>query len=113
MGAKIHLHWPLELEERQRSADGAGGFVETWVQLGTLWGDVQARGVSATEVSAGAMTRVRYRVIVRGAPEGDPKRPKTGQRFRNGAKAYTIDSVSENDPSGMYLVCWAREEVLA
>lgn len=113
MGQEINLNWRLVLQERQRVADGAGGYAETWVDLGTLWGDVQARGVSATEVSAGSTSLVRYRIMVRGASEGDPQRPQVGQRFRNGAKVYTIDSVSENDPNGMYLLCWAREEVLA
>ena len=113
MGQQISLNWPLTLEERQRVADGSGGFSETWVELGMLWGDVRARGASATEVTAGATSLVRYRIFVRGAPEGNAKRPEVGQRFRNGSKAYTIDSVSENDPQGTYLMCVAREEVLA
>lgn len=113
MGQEISLNWPLALEERQRSADGSGGYTETWIELGLLWGDVRARGASTTEVTAGATTLVRYRIFVRGAREGDPKRPQVGQRFRNGSKAYTIDSVSENDPRGAYLMCVAREEVLA
>jgi head-tail adaptor len=113
VGKSISLNWPLRLEERQRTADGAGGFSETWVELGLLWGEVQARSASATEVTAGSTSLVRYRIYVRGAAEGDPKRPKVGQRFWNGAKVYVIDSVSENDPHGSYLTCWAREEVLA
>ena len=113
MGQQISLNWSLTLEERQRTADGAGGFTETWIELGQLWGDVRARGASATEVTAGTTTLARYQIFVRGVAEGNPKRPKVGQRLRNGSKAYTIDSVSENDPRGMYLLCIAREEVLA
>lgn len=113
MGRQISLNWPLTLEERQRTADGSGGFTETWVELGMLWADVRARGARSTEVTAGATTLVRYQIFVRGAHEGDPKRPQVGQRFRNGSKAYTIESVSENDPRGAYLLCVAQEEVLA
>ena len=107
------LNWALVLEERQRVADGAGGFSETCVALGTLWGEVQARGASVTEVSAGATSLARYRIYVRGAALDDPKRPRVGQRFRYDDRAYTIDSVSESDPSAMYLMCLAREEVLS
>lgn len=112
MARPVLLNWRLFLEERQRVSDGAGGFSETWVQLGQLWGEIQTRSVQATEVSAGGTSLERHRILVRGAAEGDPRRPLTGQRFRNGSKAYTIDSVSENDASGMYLLCWTREEVL-
>ncbi len=107
------LNWALVLEERQRVADGAGGFNETWVTLGTVWGEVQARGARVTEVSAGATSLARYRIYVRGAPKDDLKRPKVGQRFRYGDSAYTIDSVSESDSSAMYLMCLVREEVLS
>jgi head-tail adaptor len=113
MARPIRLSWPLVLEERQRVADGAGGYTETWVEVGMLWGDMQSRGVSATEATAGAISRIRYRIIVRGAPEGSQMRPQIGQRFRNGGRAFAIDSVSESDPSGIHLECWAREEVLA
>jgi head-tail adaptor len=109
----VSLNWPLTLEQRQRVPDGGGGFAETWVVLGQMWGEVHSRGVRATEVEAGALSRIRYRIVVRGAADGSVMRPKTGQRFRNGAKAYAIDSVSEMDASAVYLECWAREEVLA
>lgn len=113
MGQDVSLKWQLALEDRQRIPDGSGGYSESWVPLGTVWAHVQARGVSATEVSAGSTTLVRYKITVRGAPEGSPKRIKTGQRFRNGSKVYTVDSVSESDATGLYLVCSARKEVLA
>ena len=112
MTRPVLLNWLLILEERQRVSDGVGGFLETWVQLGQLWGEIQTRSVQATEVSAGTTSLERHRILVRGAAEGDPRRPAAGQRFRNGSKAYSIDSVSENDASASYLLCWTREEVL-
>ena len=110
---QVNLNWRLTLEERQRVADGAGGFSDTWVVLGQLWGDVQSRTGLASEVAGGTTSRVRHRIVVRGAAEGAPERPKTGQRFRNGSRIYIIDSVSELDATGIYLVCWTREEVLS
>ncbi len=113
MGSDIKLNWVLRLEEKQRVPDGAGGFTETWVGLGKLWAQVASRGVSATEVTAGSTSLARYRIFVRGASVGDPQRPQVGQRFRGVNRYYAIDSVSESDPSGAYLICMAREEVLA
>ena len=113
MSKDIALNWRFTLEERQRVADGSGGYTDTWVALGQLWGDMQTRGVSGSGIPAGDLNRVRYRVIVRGAPDGDPMRPKIGQRLRDGARALTIDAVTERDASGLYLVVWAQEETLA
>ena len=55
MARPVLLNWRLFLEERQRVSDGTGGFSETWVQLGQLWGEIQTRSVRATEVSAGGV----------------------------------------------------------
>jgi len=100
----------LVLEGPQRVADGAGGFVEAWVALGTLWAEVVAgagREVAGQEVT---LTSVPYRITVRGAPQGAPSRPRPEQRFRDGARVFHISAVSERDPGGRYLVCFAREE---
>lgn len=107
------LNWSLTLEERQRVADGAGGFSETWVALGQLWGELRTRGVGDGAVAAGELHRVRYRIIVRGSAEGELTRPKTGQRFRTGNRVFDIDAVTEMDATGRYLIVWAREERLA
>ena len=110
---QVNLKWKLALEERQRVADGAGGFADTWVVLGHLWGDVQSRSSSTSEVIGGTTSKVRQRIVVRGVAEGAVERPKIGQRFVYGQRVYAIDSVSEMDGSGIYLVCWTREEVLS
>ncbi|MEM6618561.1 MAG: head-tail adaptor protein [Pseudomonadota bacterium] len=107
-----HLNWPLRLEERQRVADGAGGFSETWVLRGNLWGDVVVRGVSEADAAAGEFSRVRYRITLRGAQEGDPARPRVGDRLVSGSRIFDVEAVTEKDATGRYLVAWAREEVL-
>lgn len=113
MSGSISLNWPLQLEEQQRVPDGAGGYSETWVGLGQIWGDIRTRGVAGGAAAAGELNRVRYRIFVRGAAEGAPMRPKVGQRLRSGTRAFEIDAVTEMDATGVYLVVWAREEVLA
>jgi head-tail adaptor len=111
MTGVIRLNRPLVLEAQTRSADGAGGFSETWSSLGTLWADVapgSGRDVAGVEVTYAA---VPLRITVRGAPVGSPARPAAGQRFRDGTRTFAILAVSERDPDGQYLICFSREEV--
>lgn len=105
------LNRALVLEGVTRVSDGAGGFSETWAALGTLWAAVapgSGRDVPGEEL---VLSSVPYRITVRGAPYGSASRPKPEQRFREGARIFTILAVTERDPDGRYLTCFAREEV--
>ncbi len=111
MMREIRLTRELVLEAQQQVSDGAGGFSESWVTLGTLWGDVAAgsgRDVAGVEVTYAA---VPLRITVRAAPAGSPARPQAGQRFLEGSRIYPIEAVSERDVDGHYLICFAHEEV--
>lgn len=98
----------LVLEAPERVADGAGGYAETWVALGRVWADVAPRG-AGQEVDAIA-ARMDIRIVVRAAPLGAPSRPTPTMRFREGARVFRIEAVTEADATGRYLVCFAREE---
>ncbi|WP_050929415.1 head-tail adaptor protein [Aestuariivita boseongensis] len=110
MGAP-HLNRALVLEASERVADGAGGFSESWVQLGTLWAEVTTRSGREARDVVSAVSAVMLRIVVRGAPVGSAARPLAGQRFREGTRIFAIEAVSEWDPAGRYLVCFAKEEV--
>jgi head-tail adaptor len=100
----------LTLEGAARIGDGAGGWVETWAPLGTLWAEVRpGRGREATG-EAGALSRVTWRITVRAAVPGSVARPIAGQRFREGDRVFRILSVAEADAGGRYLACEADEE---
>lgn len=103
----------MVLEAPTQVADGGGGFSLTWVARGVLWAEL----LSGTgREAAGAEVRtaqVPYRITVRGAPVGSEARPKAEQRLRDGTRIFTILAVSERDPRGQYLTCFAREEVPA
>jgi head-tail adaptor len=107
---RVHLNRPLVLQTPTRVADGAGGFALTWVSEGVLWGEVvpgagsDAAGVEVT------LAKVPYRITVRGAAIGSPQRPRPDQRFADGARHFVILAVTERDPNGQYLICFAREE---
>lgn len=103
----------LTLEAAQRAGDGAGGFDETWVALGTLWADVKPRTGRLTRGETGEVSIGGFRIAVRGAPQGHSNRPVPGQRFRMGGRVFRIESVTEEEPAGLYLICECQEELSA
>lgn len=106
-----HLNRRLVLETPTRVEDGAGGFALTWVAEGVLWGEVvPGSGSDAAGVEVG-LANVPYRITVRAAAVGSPARPRPDQRLTDGARVFVILAVTERDPSGLYLTCFAREEV--
>lgn len=109
----VVLSRQLVLEEPQRVADGAGGFSVVWAVVGSLWAEVlpgTGREAAGEEV---VLAAVPYRITVRGAVVGSTARPKPEQRFRDGTRLFTILAVTERDPAGRHLLCFAREEVPA
>jgi head-tail adaptor len=110
---EIALTRRLTLEQATQTADGAGGFSENWIALGTLWANVDARSGRVRNGSGTPISVVRYRIVVRSAPDGSDMRPRGNQRFTDGVKAYVIDAVAPHDEAGLYLECWARIEVVA
>jgi len=111
MSQDIRLNRPLVLEAQVRTSDGAGGFVETWGTVGSLWAEVapgSGRDVAGVEVT---LASVPLRITVRGAKVGSASRPLAGQRFRDGARLFPILAVTERDADGLYLMCFTHEEV--
>ncbi|OOY12615.1 MAG: head-tail adaptor protein [Rhodobacteraceae bacterium] len=107
------LNRKLVLEAPERVADGAGGFTEIWTALGELW----AQMVPGTGVERAGefvtLASVPWKITVRAAPEGSPRRPRPEQRFREGGRVFRILAVAEADRGAHYLTCFAREEVVA
>ncbi len=103
----------LMLEAPSRVPDGAGGFAEVWQEVGPVWAEVTAGTGRETAGEFVTVSAVSYRIVVRGAPDGDTARPKPEQRFREGARVFRILAVAERDPRGHHLVCFAREEALS
>lgn len=103
----------LFLEEKQKLADGAGGYSESWVVLGTHWGAIRAdrgrvRGSGGVEVST-----VPYRIVVRAAAVDSPARPKPGQRFRDDTRIFSVEAVADNVPGPLFVTCYTKEEIAA
>lgn len=108
----LTLNRLLVLERLVRLPDGVGGFTETWEALGQHWAEIvpgSGRDLPAEEV---ILSAVPFRITVRAAPVGAPSRPVAAQRFREGTRAFRIIAITERDPGGRYLTCFAREEVV-
>lgn len=106
------LNRKLVLESPVTTPDGAGGFLQSWAAIGTLWADVQpgtGRELAGIEVN---VSSVSYLITVRGAAAGSPQRPAAGQRLSDGLRHFEILAVTEADAEGRHLKCHAREEVV-
>ena len=107
----VNLNRHLVLETPERIADGAGGYVQTWRPVGEIWGEIVAR--TGREIAGGAvqLSSATYRITVRAAPVGAPSRPRPEQRLRCAGRVFKIEAVTDRDPAGRYLTCYATEEV--
>jgi len=102
------LH-PLVLETPERVADGMGGYRMVWHKLGIVHARMRAGAGAERAGEAGAESVVVWRITLRAAREGDPRRPRPEQRFRTGSRVFRIDAVAEADAQGLWLDCLARE----
>ncbi|MCT4557413.1 MAG: head-tail adaptor protein [Pelagimonas sp.] len=105
------LNRPLTLEAPTRSADGAGGYAETWTELGVLWAELDERTGRLDKGEGATFSDIAFRITVRAAPVGASNRPVAGQRFRMNARLFRIDAVSETGANGFFLICSCHEEV--
>ena len=103
----------LTLEALDKVPDGAGGFDEIWMPLGTMWAEVTLRSGRERAEAGVPVSSVSYRITVRAAPVEALSRPVPGQRFREGARVYPITAVGERDADALYLTCFAEEEIVA
>lgn len=108
---------PLVVESPVRTPDGMGGFQLSWQPVGQVWAEMRSGAGGERFAEVGAQSVVTWRITVRAAPAGDPRRPRPEQRLRMGdgatARRFKIDAVAESDAQGRWLVCVAKEESLA
>ena len=104
------LNVRLDLERSDRQGDGMGGYRIVWQRIGSLWAEMKAGAGKERGAEVGPESVVSWRITVRGAKAGDPRRPAAGQRLRMGQRLFVIEAVAERDPGGRWLTCFAREE---
>ena len=100
----------LVLEEAVKLPDGAGGFSQNWIALGTLWAAIKPRsGRLGTELDM-PTSEVKLRVVLRAAATGSSMRPKPGQRLVESGRVYAIEAVGDVPGTPNFMECWVREE---
>jgi head-tail adaptor len=104
------LNLEVVLENPVRTADGAGGYSESWQALGTLWAQILPGSGREANGPAGAVSLSRHRVILRAAPVGQQMRPVAGQRLRLGTRRLAVEAVTELPDQPLYLRCDVTEE---
>ena len=111
------LSVPLMIESPVREPDGMGGYRLVWQDVGRIWAEMRSGAGGERFAEVGAQSVVTWRITVRAALPGDPRRPRPEQRLRMGedpdARRFRIEAVAESDPQGRWLVCIAKEESLA
>ncbi|GGL62297.1 tail protein [Wenxinia marina] len=107
------LNRRLSLERPVRTPDGAGGFAPGWQPVGTVWAEIRPRSGREADGAPGALSLQACRIVMPAAPVGSPRRPAPDHRFREGPRVFVVLAVTEMDPGGRYLICEAREEVIA
>lgn len=107
----------LVIESPVREPDGMGGYRLVWQDSGRIWAEMRSGAGGERLAEVGARSVVTWRITVRAAQAGDPRRPRPEQRLRMGegpdARRFRIEAVAESDPKGRWLVCVAKEETLA
>lgn len=111
MSGPITLRRALVLQEAVRQGDNAGGFLETWTDLGTVWAELRAGFGRERNGLAASISSVPYRIILRATPVGAASRPKAGQRFLEGTRTFALLAVAELKEDDRYLVCYCKEEI--
>ncbi len=104
------LNRRMVLESHFRDQEDAGGYVDHWQALGTLWAEVRAGAGRERDGPGVPMGRVAYRIIVPAALPGALSRPRPDQRLREGTRIFRILAVAEHDVRGAYLCCHCEEE---
>ncbi len=107
------LNRKLKLETAYRTRDDAGGYTTVWQVVGIIWAQIRPGTGRDAETSGLTVASVPYRITLRAAPAGSPRRPLPGQRLREGDRIFHVLAVTEADDGGRFLTAFAREEEVA
>jgi SPP1 family predicted phage head-tail adaptor len=99
------LRTELALEQAELTPDGAGGHIENWVEIASVFARVQPQGSTAAFGAGQTIETVTHRITMRFRDD-----LRSGMRLRRGDRVFEIITLHDPDETGRYLVCRAREE---
>jgi SPP1 family predicted phage head-tail adaptor len=97
----------LALEAVALADDGAGGHVESWNEVATVFAQVEPVRADGRFGADQTIETVTHRVTLRF--RGDVG---SGMRFAKGTRRFAVLTVHDPDETGRYLVCRTREQGL-
>lgn len=95
----------LSLEEATLTPDGAGGHVESWNEVATVYARVEPISATSRFGAGQTLETVTHRITLR-----HRQNIASGMRFRLRAHVFAIVTVHDPDETQRYLVCQTREE---
>ncbi|MBB3238124.1 phage head closure protein [Phyllobacterium endophyticum] len=96
----------LLLEKPEVTSDEAGELVENWVEIASIWAQIEPMGSGLRMLGDQDMPEVTHRITLRMRRDIG-----TAMRLRKGLRKFRIVTMHDPDDSGRYLVCRAREEL--
>jgi SPP1 family predicted phage head-tail adaptor len=96
----------LVLEKPEVTSDEAGELVESWVEIATIWAQIEPMGSGLRILGEQGMPEVTHRITLRMRSDIE-----TAMRLRKGLRIFQILTMHDPDDSGRYLVCRVREEL--
>jgi SPP1 family predicted phage head-tail adaptor len=99
------LRTELALEDVTLSEDGAGGHVEHWAEVATVFARLEPLRADVRFGGDQTLKSVTHRVTLRFR-----EALKSGMRFRLGERIFAIATVHDPDETRRYLVCRTREQ---
>ncbi|MGQ2906366.1 MAG: phage head closure protein [Aliihoeflea sp.] len=98
------LHTELITEDAIESGDGAGGVVREWVEVATLFAHVEPVRARMRYGADQRQVDITHRITLRHR-DGLFRR----MRLRRGERVFAIETITDPDETGRYLVCETRE----
>ena len=99
------LRTELALEAVTLADDGAGGHVESWAEVATVFAKLEPQRADVRFGGDQFIESVTHRVTLRFR-----EAVGSGMRFRWGERLFDILTVHDPDETGRYLVCRTREQ---
>jgi len=99
------LRTELALENVTLAQDGAGGHVEHWAEVATVFARLEPLRADMRFGGDQTLESVTHRVILRFR-----EAVKSGMRFKKGERLFAILTVHDPDETRRYLLCRTREQ---
>ncbi|MBL0936179.1 MAG: phage head closure protein [Rhizobiaceae bacterium] len=98
------LRTELIVEDAIESGDGAGGVVREWVEVATLFAHVEPVRARMRYGADQRQVDITHRITMRHRADIFRR-----MRFRRGERVFAIETITDPDETGRYLVCETRE----